>query len=172
MLGVWRTGAGKRCSECGGLAPESDARSVEEWRRKAMLGVWRNGAGKRCSECGGMAPESDARSVEEWHRKAMLGVWRNSAGKRCLEFTGLAPESKAWNVAQDCAFDKKCRLVPKVFCTKTAQSSRPTKPVEQYQRYSIPRLRSPSYGRQSVLTSTKDILYQDCAVHLTADKKR
>ena len=147
------------------MAPESDSRSLEERRWKAMLGVWRNGAGKRCSECGGksviwgftpsqpfrlsqgvecggMAPENDARSLEDWPRKAMLGVWRNGAG------------SKAWSVALDCAFDQKCRLVPKVFCTKTAQSSRPTKLVEQYQRYSIPRLRS-SQGRQNLSSSTK-----------------
>ena len=47
------------------MAAESDARSLEDWRRKAMLGVWRTGAGKRCSEFGGLAPESKAWNVAQ-----------------------------------------------------------------------------------------------------------
>ena len=43
-------GARKRCSECWGKVPESDARSVGGRCRKAMFGVLEEGAGKRCSE--------------------------------------------------------------------------------------------------------------------------
>ena len=134
--------------------------SLEDWRRKAMLGVWRTGAGKRCSECGGLAPESDARSVEEWRPKAMLGVWRNGTGKRCSEFGGIAPESDAWS-SQDWRRKARLGMWPKTVSL--------IKSVDWYQRYSVPRLRNPQ-GRQNPSSSTKDILYQDCAVHLTADK--
>ena len=58
---MWRD----QLRQCGGMAAESDARSLEDWRRKAMLGVWRTGAGKRCSEFGGLAPESKAWNVAQ-----------------------------------------------------------------------------------------------------------